>query len=667
MSDNRALYDNLCEKAWEHSRRYYDEHQPTISDEEFDHLIKQIEAIEAAHPEWVSPTSPTQRVNEGLTAGFQAVTHITPMLSLANAYSRKEIDDFITRMQKLAGKKELSFSCELKMDGIAISALYEKGHFVRAVTRGDGWQGDDISANIKTIQSLPLRLHGPVIPDVLEVRGEVFMPHAAFAKLNQARADSEEPLWANPRNAAAGSLKLLDPKESAKRCLDVVFYGIAEESTADVTSQHDIHHYLKKLGLPTLKHLALCHNADEIWAFAEAIQQERALMPFDIDGVVIKVDNIHEQRRAGATAKNPRWAIAYKFAAAQATTTINDITVQVGRTGILTPVAELNPVFLAGSTIARATLHNAEEVQRKDIRIGDVVTIEKGGDVIPKVVNVIVEQRPHHTKPWHMPHNCPTCGTPVIKVGAEVAVRCPNTRGCPDQQLGRLIHFSSKTGMDIENLGEKVTEQLLKKGFVSRPSDIYTLTADQLSQLEGFKEKSITNLLSSIEKSKDVPLDRFLMALGINHIGAGTAELLANKSGSVEALSKMTLDDLLKIEGIGSVVAQSLLDYFGNDENKQEIDRLFQHGVQPKVSVVQSFEGHSFAGKIFVLTGTLPSYTRTAAASLIKERGGKVTDSVSKKTDYLLAGAEAGSKLDKAQTLGVKVLTEEEFIQMVNS
>lgn len=597
-----------------------------------------------------------------LTEGFQSVVHQTPMLSLANTYSRKEIEEFIARTHKLTGKQGLAFSCELKMDGIAVSVLYRHGLFVRGVTRGNGWEGDDVSSTIRTIRSLPLRLHGKDIPEILEVRGEVFMPHATFASLNQRRSEAGDSLWANPRNAAAGSLKLLDPKEAAQRGLDIVFYGLAEESTAHLHSQYEVHALLRKLGLPILQEHALCRDADEIWRFADSIQAQRACLPFDIDGIVIKLDALAEQRRLGATAKNPRWAVAYKFAATQATTVIRDITVQVGRTGILTPVAELNPVFLAGSTIARATLHNEEEVQRKDIRIGDMVTIEKGGDVIPKVVNVLLEQRPADSEPWCMPEACPVCGAKVERTPGEVAVRCPNTKGCPDQLLGRLIHFVSKTGMDIEHLGSKVTEQLVSKGFVCQPSDFFQLTQAELGQLEGFKEKSVHNLLESLERAKQVPLNRFIMALGIKHVGAGTAELLANRSGSIQALQEFSPEDLLKIEGIGAVVAQSVVDFFCSEENRAEIARLLALGVRPEVVQVQSFAGHPFEGKTFVLTGSLVNYTRTSAAALIKERGGKVTDSVSKKTDFVLAGSEAGSKLEKALALGVAVLSEEEFM-----
>lgn len=665
MSHIKEKYDHLCLEVWKHNQLYYIEHQPIISDEEFDLLLKQIEDIEKKHPEFIHSSSPTQRVNESPTEGFKSVTHKTPMLSLANTYSRKEIEDFIVRMDKSINKKESNFSCELKMDGIAVSVLYENGHFVRAVTRGDGWKGDDVTPNVKTIKSLPLQLYGDRIPEILEVRGEVYMPHDVFIKLNDVKRNSGENLWANPRNAAAGSLKLLDPKESSRRFLDIVFYGIAEESTVDVVSQFEIHRFLRNLGLPVLKEVSLCHNLDEILAFAEKIQRLRTQLPFDIDGIVIKLDDIREQRRIGSTAKNPRWAVAYKFAALQASTKIHDITVQVGRTGILTPVAELDPVFLAGSTIARATLHNEEEVQRKDIRVGDIVIIEKGGDVIPKVVSVNVEQRPEDSRPWQMPKNCPVCGAEVIKLGGEVAVRCPNKKGCPDQLLGRLLHFVSKNAMDIENLGEKVTEQLVNKGFITCFSDIYNLTAQQLSELEGFKEKSINNLIQSIEKSKHVDFDKFIMALGIHHVGSGTAELLANKTGSIEALSKVTLEELLNIEGIGPIVAKSVIDYFAAEENQNEIKSLLELGIKPQAIQVKTFLDHPFEGKSFVLTGSLENYTRSAAATLIKERGGKVIDSVSKKTDFLLAGTEAGSKLDKALALNIKILSEDDFIKML--
>lgn len=657
----RAEYDKLCDEIWYHNKLYYVDHAPVISDQEYDQLYRKLEVLEKQNPEWISPTSPTQRVNETLTKGFSTVTHQIPMLSLANTYSKEEIDDFIARTHKLLETKDVVYTVELKMDGIAVTALYEKGRLVRGVTRGDGKKGDDITTNLRTIQSLPLKLYGDQVPDFLEVRGEVFLPRAVFNQLNDGFAAEGEELWANPRNAAAGSLKLLDPKEVSKRALDIVFYGVAAESSKYLESQYESHSFLRQLGLPTLKYIAKCHALEEIWAFAEQIRELRPSLPFDIDGIVIKVDSLYDQERLGATGKNPRWAIAYKFAAEQAVTRIIDITVQVGRTGVLTPVAELEPVFLAGSTIARATLHNADEVQRKDIRVGDYVTIEKGGDVIPKVVSVDVSRRLASSLPWGMPDKCPSCGTAVVRISTEVAFYCPNHAECFEQRVKALIYFASKVGMDIENMGEKVVYQLFQKGLIARPADIFRLTENEISQLSNFKEKSIRNLLDSIEKSKEVSLGHFIMALGIKYVGTGTAEQLAFKTGSIEAFLALTLEELLHIEGIGEKVAKAVIDFLQDPLNRQEIEQLLSLGIKPKAMGGVIYKEHAFQGKTFVLTGTLETYTRSEAAALIKERGGKVTESVSQKTNYLLAGESAGSKLDKAKTLGVTILDEATF------
>lgn len=658
----RTEYDKLCQEVWRHNRLYY-EATPEISDEAFDHLLKKVEEIEKKHPEWVTSASPTQRVGE-IATSFHTVAHRIPMLSLANTYSKEELVDFLNRVHKLTGKKGSTFSCELKMDGIAITALYEKGIFKQGITRGDGKKGDDITSNMRTISTLPLQLYGSHVPERLEVRGEVFMPHQVFKKINEERKEAEELLWANPRNAAAGSLKMLDPSLVAKRGLRVVFYGIAESSSAGITSQFESHAYLKSLGLPVLAEVALCHTLDEIWAFADKVRGLRTKLPFDIDGIVVKLDDLKEQQRLGNTDKNPRWAVAYKFAAEQAVTRIEDILVQVGRTGVLTPVALLQPVFLAGSTIARATLHNEEEVLRKDIRIGDTVTIEKGGDVIPKVVEVDLKKRPSHSHAWKMPTHCPACGAAVVRSPGEVAVRCPNTVGCPEQVLRRLEFFVCKAALDIDNMGEKVVEQLYKRGFVKRPSDIFGLTELQLAQLDGFKAKSINNLLTSIQKARTPTLERFIMALGIKHVGASTAADLAAKTGSIQNLMQMKAEELQNIEGIGSIVATAVTEYFADPANVQEIERLL-HYLTPHQQEVITYVDHPFHGKNFVLTGSLENYTRTTAAALIKERGGKVTDSVSKKTDYVLAGTDPGSKLDKARTLQIPILDEPSFTKML--
>lgn len=659
-------YETLCREVWEHNKRYYVDSQPSISDEEFDALLRRLVQLEKTHPEWIKPDSPTQRVGEMLTGGFKTIVHTTPMLSLANTYSQEELEEFIKRVHRLVGSTKIPFSCEIKMDGVAISVRYENGVYVRGVTRGDGKKGDDVTANLKTIHALPLKLYGKEVPEILEVRGEAFMPHQTFASLNAQRAAKGDPLWANPRNAAAGTLKLLDPYEVAKRQLGIVFYGVAEDSSQHLISQQQVHKFLQQKGLPTLQMHDTCTSMEEIWAFAEKVRQARARYPFDIDGIVIKLDDLREQKNLGATGKNPRWAVAYKFAAEQAVTRILGITVQVGRTGILTPVAELEPVLLAGSTISRATLHNADEVQRKDIRVGDMVTIEKGGDVIPKVVNVHMALRPNESQPWSMPETCPNCGAIVVRSSGEVAVRCPN-KHCGEQLQRRMVYFASKHGMDIEGMGERVVEQLIQLGLVSRPSDIYKLTETELSQLDNFKEKSIQNLLEGIEKSKNVSLPRFLMALGIQHVGAGISDLLSARAGDIATLSKLTEEELLEIEGIGPKVASAVVEYFQDPHHQEEVHLLLSCGVTPqKVEMQSRFSDTPFSGKTVVLTGSLQNYTRSAAAALIKERGGKVTESVSKNTDYVVAGEDPGSKLEKAYKLGVKVLTEAEFAELLS-
>ncbi len=658
---NQQIYEQLCQEIWHHNKLYYVDHAPVISDEEYDYLLKKLETIEKEHPEWVLTTSPTQRVGEMLTKGFATVFHRTPMLSLANTYSKEEIEDFIKRMSKWVEKKHFAFSVELKMDGIAVSFSFEKGVLTRGVTRGDGRAGDDVTANIRTITSLPLRLYGDHVPDFVEVRGEVFMPHRVFDQLNEQRVADGEPVWANPRNAAAGSLKLLDPQETAKRQLAIICYGIAEESSIQLHKQSEVFPFLRSLGLPVLEYTSICHSLGEIWEFAEKVRASRASLPYDIDGIVIKLDDLKDQKRLGVTGKNPRWAIAYKFAAEQAISCIRDITVQVGRTGVLTPVAELDPVFLAGSRISRATLHNEEEVQRKDIRIGDRVIIEKGGDVIPKVVRVDMSQRSAKSYPWHMPKVCPSCGTPVVRIVGEVAVRCPNEEACREQQIRRLIYFAGRDAMDINHMGEKVIIQLVQKGFVKCPSDIYALTEEQLSQLTGFKTKSVHNLLVSIEKSKEVSLARFLMALGIKYVGIGTADLIASKVGDIETLMRLNEEDLKRIEGVGEKVARAVIEYFAHPLHQREIRKILALGVNPKIIQVADFTHHPFNGKTFVLTGGLEHYTRTKAASLIKERGGYVSHSVSKKTDYIVAGIEPGAKLEKGLSLGITILNESEF------
>lgn len=660
----RTEYHILCEKIWEHNRLYYVENAPVLSDFEFDKLLEQVIAIEKEHPDWIFPGSPTQAVGESVTGDFSVVEHTTPMLSLSNTYSPEEVLDFIKRMEKLLHKSDLAYATELKMDGIAVSLRYKEGFFTQGLTRGDGKRGEDITQNLLTIHSLPIKLKGDV-PEYMEVRGEVFMPKKAFLDLNKRREKEELPLFANPRNAAGGSLKLLNPEDVAKRHLDIVFYGIGEEAVDHLKSHYKAVEFLKSLGFPIVGERRLTHSFEEIMEFAKEIEKKRKALPYEIDGIVIKVDDLSYQKKLGVTGKSYRWATAFKFSPERAETRILDITVQVGRTGVLTPVAELEPVFLAGSTISRATLHNEDEIKRKDIRIGDMAFVEKGGDVIPKIVGVNVSLRPSHSKPWHMPEHCPVCETKVVRMEGEVALRCPNSLGCPVQSLRKLIYFASKAGMDIEHLGVKIVTQLVEKGFITRIPDIYELNEEQLFQLKNFKEKAVHNLLKSIEKSKDVTLGRFLMALSIPHIGAETADLLASRSGSIERLVQMTKEELMNIEGIGEKMADSILSFFADPENQSDIDRLLQLGVKPKIHEVKGYENHPFYNKTFVLTGALQNFTRDHAASLIRERGGKISASVSKTTDFILAGSDPGSKLEKAVALGLTIMLEDEFIKLI--
>lgn len=657
-------YLELVDELIEHDKHYYDETKPVISDFEYDQKMHALIEYEKAHPEHLHPNSPSQRIGESATAGFVQKPHMVPMMSLANTYSEEEVADFLKRVHKLLEKKEIDFCTELKMDGTAISLRYEKGKLLHALTRGNGRIGDDVTANIKTISSVPLKLTGSHIPDEVEIRGEVYLGLSTFHALNVVREEEGLEPFANPRNAAAGSLKLLDSRFVAKRKLNLVCYGVAE-GQSPVSTQMELHQQLKKWGLPTAAphHLALCSRLEEIMKFAEKIHKERPHLPFEIDGIVIKVNDLKAHAILGATGKTPRFAVAYKFAPEQASTRILDIAVQVGRSGVLTPVAELEPVFLAGSTISRATLHNADEVARKDIRVGDLVTIEKGGDVIPKVVKVDFKKRPHHSHPWQMPKHCPVCKTAVVSQEGEVAIRCPNPK-CVGKRVRKIIYFASKHAMDIEHMGEKVVEQLVEKGLVSRPSDIYLLDEKTLSKLEGFKEKSIQNLLDSIEASRKCPLSRFLMGLGIKYVGTETADLLAEEAGDLDTLLHMKEEDFLSLEGIGEKTARAVAEFFRDPDNLEEIKLLLSHGVQPKAPK-KKIAGHSFAGKTFVLTGALTHYSRDEAAALIKERSGKVSGSVSKNTDYVLVGEEPGSKYDKAKELKITILSEEQFRKML--
>lgn len=663
-----AAYRALCREVWRHNVLYYVEQKPEITDQAFDALVERLAAIEVDHPSWVEADSPTQRIGEASLGGFPQVTHSIPMLSLANSYSYEEVEKFLERIDKLLGHSHSSYFCDLKIDGVAITVRYEHGVLVRGVTRGNGRVGDEVTNNIRTIASLPLRLLCDPPPAVLEVRGEVYLPHAVFHALNSERQAQGWELWANPRNAAAGTLKLLDPKVVYERKLAVAFYGIAEYSGGHLARQSEVYPLLQRYGLPTMSFKAECHSLDEIKAFAERVGTARRTLSFDIDGIVIKLDDLAAQQALGHTGKAPRWALAYKFAAEQAITRLYDIAIQVGRTGVITPVALLDPVVLAGSTVSRATLHNFQEIKRKDIRIGDLVTLEKGGDVIPKIVGVDLSGRDdgnlRHV--YEPPTHCPACGSPLVHIPHEVAVRCPNARGCPEQRQRALFHFVGKSGMDIDTLGERVLEQLIEKGYVARFSDIYRLKPEQLLTLEGFKAKATENLLRGIEATRHVDLARFLMALGIKHVGAGIAQLLAERAQSLERLMAMTPGELLAIEGVGDKVAHAVCDYFADSEKRAEVEELLSLGITPSQMAEIETAVPTLQGLTFVLTGTLKTLTRPAAVKEIKKRGGKVSESVSKKTSYVVVGDDPGSKAEKARQLGLKLLSEEEFLQLLD-
>jgi DNA ligase (NAD+) len=660
-------YLKLIDTIRLHDYCYYVEHKPVITDYEYDQLYQRLQFFESSYPELVEKTSPTQRVGEALTKGFSQQLHEIPMLSLNNTYTFQELEDFINRVKKSAQISNLFFCSELKMDGIAISVRYEKGLYVRALTRGDGKSGDDVTSNVRTIKALPLRLRDDLvdIPDVIEVRGEVFMPRNVFMERNLQMQEAGEAVWANPRNAAAGSLKLLNPHEVFQRKLSIVFYGLADPLFLE--SQYVVHEYLEKLGFPVFsyKYKNLASSLKEIMEFAALVLASREKLSFDIDGIVVKVDDLKLWSVLGNTGKSPRFAVAYKFAPQQAKSVVKKITVQVGRTGILTPVAELAPVFLSGSTISRATLHNEEEVIRKDIREGDAVIIEKGGDVIPKVVSVISNQRSPTAVSWRMVGYCPSCGSDLKKIPGEVAFRCSNTKECREQILARLVYFASKHAMNIDHLGEKVIEQLVDKKLVVSFSDIYRLTREKISLIDGFKEKSTQNLLLSIDRSRRVSLARFVLALGIRYIGKETAELLSQKVGDIHKIIKMSAQDFLAIDGIGEKMARALEEYFGNQDNIREIEALLFNGVEPKGEAFLVLKNHFFGGKTLVLTGALQKYSRDEAEKLIKERGGRVSPSISKKTDFVVVGHDPGSKLDKAKELKTTILTEQQFLKLL--
>lgn len=660
---SKKVYKKLIEEVKGHDRRYYQESNPTISDYEYDMLVKEIEKIEKIHPEWAEKNSPTQHIPTDTTGNFTTAQHRVPMLSLANTYSEEEVEAFIHRMEKLTEKSKIPFNVELKMDGVALSVIYDNGKLVQAVTRGNGREGDDVTANALGICNLPHKLEGKYLGR-LELKGEVYLPLKEFKRLNQEREILGLELYANPRNAASGSLKLIDSKISAQRGLMIMLYDLSNPPK-EIKLQSEIAPFLKTLGLPVFteefSHRAL--SAKEILSFAHKVEKKRSALPFEIDGIVIKLDDLDERAVIGATNKSPRWAVSYKFAAEQAQTVIESISVQVGRTGILTPVANLKPVLLSGSTISRATLHNQDEIDRKDIREKDTVIIEKGGDVIPKVVSVIKTAKKREPK-WSIPDTCPHCGGPTQRKEGEVAIRCKAGAKCTGQYIARVKHFIAKGAMNIENFGIKVIERFYALGLVDSIADIYRIQKEDLLELDGFAERSVDVLLENIEKSKKPELYRFIFALGIPFVGVVAARVVSEYCKDIHAFLDLTVKELLELEGIGEKVATSIFNYCSDPVHRKEIETLLDLGVEP-ISPVEKQSGHVFSGKSFVMTGTLDEYSRSEAKEIIESRGGKVISSISKLTNYLLLGKNPGSKYNKAIKLNIEVLTEEDFKDLI--
>ena len=650
-----------------HNYRYYVLNDPVISDAEYDRLFKELLELEEKFPEFITPTSPTQRVGHEPVSGFPEVTHHMPMLSLSNAFTRKDLLNFHKRIQKLLPNEKIEYVVEPKIDGLGVALTYENGVLVRGATRGDGYRGEDVTHNIKTIKSIPLVLIDPEYPN-LEVYGEVYMPLDVFKKLNKEREERGEPLFANPRNAAAGSLRQLDPRITAERKLDSFMYRATflDLEKPPFDTHMEVLSYLKKVGFRINPHIRKFDSIEDAIKYCEEWQERREELNYEIDGMVIKVNSLRQREILGFTARSPRWAIAFKFPATQATTRIIDIIVQVGRTGALTPVAILEPVEIDGSIVRRATLHNEDEIRRKDIRIGDKVLVEKKGAVIPEIVKVIKEARTGNERIFVMPDRCPVCGAKVVRPPGEVVARCIAGMSCPAQLKGSLKHFASRDAMNIEGLGEKLIDKLVEDKFVKDVADIYYLKREELLKLERMGEKSVDNLLGQIQRSKSNDLYRLLYALGIRFVGLKTAQIITEHFSSLDEIMNAQIEDFLSIPEIGPKTADSIYQFFREERNLKVIDKLKKAGVNTKrLAKKKEIKDNPFKGAKVVFTGTLSKYTRAQAKELVEKLGAEVTNSVSKKTTYVIVGKDPGSKYDKAKRLGVKILTEEEFLKML--
>jgi DNA ligase (NAD+) len=658
--------ETLRRKILDHDDRYYNLAQPIISDEEYDKLMLRLQELELQYPAFSAPDSPTQRVGGQITKEFSTVKHAVPMLSLSNTYSEDEVRAFDRRVQETLENEPYRYECELKFDGVAISLRYKDGIFVQGATRGDGMEGDDITQNLKTIRSIPLRLR-PVRngPRTIEVRGEAFMKRKDFHHMNEERQLAGENTFVNPRNSAAGTLKLQDSRLVAQRPLNFVSYFLRTDDRK-LTSQHENLHLLRNLGFPTSEHIKICQSIDEVIEYWNEWEHRRDELPFDIDGVVVKVDSLKQQERLGAVAKSPRWAVAFKFASRQAETRLNNIRLQVGRLGTITPVAELEPVFLGGSTVSRATLHNEEYIRELDIRLSDIVVVEKGGDVIPKISGIKNEKRQSGTKIFRFPNQCPECHSKIFRSEGEANYYCENSE-CPAQVKGRIEHFASRGAMDIEGLGEAVVDQFVHLGLLKNCADLYDLHSRQetLLSLHRWGKKSAQNLLDAIEKSKTRPFSRVLYALGIRHIGASIAQLLVDNFMTIEQLTAATETDLQSLQGIGPQIAESVVRFFADIHNQRIVNRLRTAGIQMQEKKKHARTSQQLSNKSFVLTGTLSTMTREEAKRRIESLGGKVVSSISKKIDFVIVGSDAGSKLEKAKTLGILLIDEQKFLNML--
>ena len=662
MENTAVRAEELRSRLREASHRYYVLDAPTLSDAEYDRLFRELEQIESEHPDLITPDSPTRRVGAAPSEKFAKVTHRRQMMSLANAMTEEEFLEFDGRVHRLLGDDPVRYVVEPKLDGLAVTLTYENGRFVQGATRGDGLTGEDVTANLRTIKMVPLQLKGSP-PARFEVRGEVFINKRDFVRMNEEREKAGEPTFVNPRNCAAGSLRQLDPRITAQRPLSIFFYETGDTPGLELKTHWEKLLLLRELGLRTNPENELVEGVDTIKDKYRRLLGKRHELPYEIDGSVIKVDSEDQRRRLGAVSRTPRWAVAWKFPAEEEATTVQDIFVSVGRTGALTPVAALEPVHVGGVTVSRATLHNEDELRRKDVRVGDRVFLRRAGDVIPEIVRVIPESRPPDSKPWEMPRQCPACGTPVVREEGEAITRCPNPT-CPAKTVSRLRHFASRLAMDIEGLGIETSTQLTETGLVKTPADLYRLTYDQLVHLERFADLSARNLLTAIEASKTRPLRHVIYALGIRMVGEATALALARRFGSLEALAEATVEDLQSVRDVGPEVARQIHDFLAVPEQRETIRQLLAAGVRPQPEQAVAGSG-PFAGKTVVLTGTLTQFSRESAKVEIERRGGRVSGSVSRKTDLVVAGEDAGSKLKKAQELGVRVVDENGFKELL--